>query len=123
MFTTILLALAATTPQPSNEAPPAPDASVPVTGDSQAAERAFPAATIDTNDDGAADAWDLDGDGKPDVFDTTGDGKPDQADRDGDGTPETPVQLKPAAEPDASSTPPGDPTDTQEETTDEPLTA
>lgn len=46
------------------------------------------APTIDTNDDGKADAWDKNGDGKADAWDTDGDGKPDAWDKDGDGQPD-----------------------------------
>ncbi|MEM1132981.1 MAG: hypothetical protein AAGH53_08595 [Pseudomonadota bacterium] len=42
----------------------------------------IPPATIDTNGDGVADAWDRNGDGKPDAWDTDGDGKPDLFDDD-----------------------------------------
>lgn len=41
------------------------------------AQNETPPATIDTNGDGVADAWDRNGDGEPDAWDTDGDGKPD----------------------------------------------
>lgn len=41
------------------------------------AQDEYPPATIDTNDDGVADAWDRNGDGAPDAWDTDGDGRPD----------------------------------------------
>jgi hypothetical protein len=44
--------------------------------------------TIDTNGDGAPDAWDRDGDGKPDAWDSNADGKPDKFDNDNDGKPD-----------------------------------
>ncbi|MEO1044828.1 MAG: hypothetical protein AAFX04_05250 [Pseudomonadota bacterium] len=43
----------------------------------------YPPATIDTNGDGVADAWDRDGDGQPDAWDTDADGKPDLFEQDG----------------------------------------
>jgi hypothetical protein len=48
-----------------------------------------PAATIDTNGDGKADAWDRDGNGSADAWDTNGDGKPDRYDTNGDGKPDS----------------------------------
>jgi hypothetical protein len=44
--------------------------------------------TIDSNEDGKADAWDRDGNGTPDAWDVNGDGKPDKFDDDGDGKPD-----------------------------------
>ncbi len=44
--------------------------------------------TLDTDGDGAPDAWDRDQDGKPDAWDTDGDGKPDQFDDNADGKPD-----------------------------------
>lgn len=52
------------------------------------AESEIPAPTIDTDGDGAMDAWDRSGDGQPDAWDTDGDGKPDLLDDDGDGKPD-----------------------------------
>ena len=46
-------------------------------------------ATIDSNSDGKADAWDRDGNGAADAWDTNADGKPDQYDTDGDGKPDS----------------------------------
>lgn len=48
------------------------------------------APTIDTNNDGKADAWDRDNNGTADAWDTNGDGKPDKYDDDGDGKPDKP---------------------------------
>jgi hypothetical protein len=45
-------------------------------------------ATLDTNNDGKADAWDRDSNGTADAWDTNGDGKPDKFDDDGDGKPD-----------------------------------
>ena len=45
-------------------------------------------ATIDTNNDGKADAWDRDSNGTADAWDKNGDGKPDKFDDDGDGKPD-----------------------------------
>jgi hypothetical protein len=50
--------------------------SAPATN-AQAPEGSVPPPTIDSNEDGKADAWDVNGDGKPDKFDDDGDGKPD----------------------------------------------
>lgn len=47
-----------------------------------------PPPTIDTNNDGKADAWDRDANGMPDAWDTNGDGKPDLLDENGDGKPD-----------------------------------
>lgn len=47
-----------------------------------------PPPTIDTNEDGKADAWDRDANGVPDAWDNNGDGKPDLMDNDGDGKPD-----------------------------------
>lgn len=43
-------------------------------------DRKIPPATIDTDGDGIADAWDRNQDGTPDAWDTDGDGQPDKAD-------------------------------------------
>lgn len=51
-------------------------------------DQAVPDPTIDTDGDGAPDAWDQRGDGRPDSWDTDGDGRPDVFDRDGDGEPD-----------------------------------
>ncbi|QLC20979.1 hypothetical protein HFP51_01515 [Parasphingopyxis sp. CP4] len=53
-------------------------------------DRTVPVPTIDTDGDGAPDAWDQRGDGRPDSWDTDGDGRPDVFDRDGDGEPDEP---------------------------------
>jgi hypothetical protein len=45
-------------------------------------------ATLDTNNDGKADAWDRDSNGTADAWDKNGDGKPDAFDDDGDGKPD-----------------------------------
>ena len=56
---------------PALEAPVAPE---------RTAEPQVPRATMDSNGDGTADAWDRNGDGTADAWDTDGDGKPDKAD-------------------------------------------
>jgi hypothetical protein len=53
-----------------------------------APEGTVPPPTIDSNEDGKADAWDRDGNSKPDAWDVNGDGKPDVFDDDGDGKPD-----------------------------------
>ena len=53
-----------------------------------APEGTVPPPTMDTNEDGKADAWDRDGNGVPDAWDINGDGKPDLFDNDGDGKPD-----------------------------------
>ena len=53
-----------------------------------APEWSVPPPTIDSNEDGKADAWDRDGNGVPDAWDVNGDGKPDKFDNDGDGKPD-----------------------------------
>lgn len=58
---------------------------------STAADKTAPA-TIDSNSDGKADAWDRDGNGTADAWDTNGDGKPDKFDDDGDGKPDKPAR-------------------------------
>jgi hypothetical protein len=63
-------------------------------------EGTVPPPTIDSNEDGKADAWDRDGNGKPDAWDVTGDGKPDVFDNDGDGKPDDKA-LKPAPKKDS----------------------
>ena len=55
---------------------------------SPAPEGSVPPPTIDSNEDGKADAWDRDGNGVPDAWDVNGDGKPDKFDNDGDGKPD-----------------------------------
>ncbi len=58
---------------------------------SSAAEKpadAPPPPTMDTNNDGKADAWDRDANGMPDAWDINNDGKPDLLDNDGDGKPD-----------------------------------
>lgn len=47
-----------------------------------------PPATIDSDGDGKADAWDRDANGKADAWDKNADGKPDAFDNDGDGAPD-----------------------------------
>jgi hypothetical protein len=64
----------------------APSQSEPTTA--PAPDGQVPPPTIDSNEDGKADAWDRDGNGKPDAWDTNGDGKPDAMDDDGDGKPD-----------------------------------
>ncbi len=67
---------AQTAPKPTEEkTAPAPEGTVPPP-------------TIDSNEDGKADAWDRDGNGTPDAWDVNGDGKPDKFDDDGDGKPD-----------------------------------
>ena len=65
----------------------------------QAPEEAVPAPTIDSNEDGKADAWDRDGNGTPDAWDVNGDGKPDKFDDDGDGKPDDKAMKKKDAKP------------------------
>lgn len=64
------------------QADPAPTTSA------SAPEESVPPPTIDSNEDGKADAWDRDANGTPDAWDVTGDGKPDKFDDDGDGKPD-----------------------------------
>jgi hypothetical protein len=47
-----------------------------------------PPPTIDTNNDGKADAWDRDTNGISDAWDVNGDAKPDLFDNNGDGKPD-----------------------------------
>jgi hypothetical protein len=47
-----------------------------------------PPPTIDSNQDGKADAWDRDANGMPDAWDVNGDAKPDLFDDNGDGKPD-----------------------------------
>lgn len=79
-----------TMPAPKEE--PAP-ASAPTSEATPPPSESIPPATIDTNSDGKADAWDRNGDGKADAWDTNGDGKPDAADNNGDGLPD-PAEAK-----------------------------
>ena len=65
----------------------------------QAPEAAVPPPTIDSNEDGKADAWDRDGNGAPDAWDVNGDGKPDKFDDDGDGRPDDKAMKKKDAKP------------------------
>jgi hypothetical protein len=65
---------AKTAPMAEKTAAPAPDKPPPP--------------TIDTNNDGKADAWDRDANGMPDAWDVNGDGKPDLLDQNGDGKPD-----------------------------------
>lgn len=62
----------------------------------QAPESSVPPPTIDSNEDGKADAWDRDANGTPDAWDVNGDGKPDKFDDDGDGKPDDKVMKKEA---------------------------
>ncbi len=65
-----------------------------------APEKEVPAPTMDTNEDGKADAWDRDANGIPDAWDTNADGKPDLMDNDGDGKPDDKgAKSKPEAKP------------------------
>jgi hypothetical protein len=73
---------------------PAPTATAPT--NAQAPEGSVPPPTIDSNEDGKADAWDRDGNGTPDAWDVTGDGKPDKFDDDGDGEPDDKAAKKAA---------------------------
>ena len=57
-------------------------------------EGTVPPPTIDSNEDGKADAWDRDGNGIPDAWDLNGDGKPDKFDNDGDGKPDEKMEKK-----------------------------
>jgi hypothetical protein len=65
----------------------------------QAPEGSVPPPTIDSNEDGKADAWDRDGNGTPDAWDVNGDGKPDKFDDDGDGKPDDKAAKKTSAKP------------------------
>lgn len=62
------------------------------------AQSEVPAPTLDTDQDGKADAWDRDGDGKADAWDRNGDGVPDAVDDDGDGRPDPAAPAESAAE-------------------------
>lgn len=64
-----------------------------------APEGEVPPPTMDTNEDGKADAWDRDANGIPDAWDTNGDGKPDVKDNDGDGKPDDKDTKKKEAKP------------------------
>lgn len=57
-----------------------------------------PPATIDSNKDGKADAWDRDANGIPDAWDVNDDGKPDLLDNNGDGKPDDPKAPTPPVE-------------------------
>jgi hypothetical protein len=63
-------------------------AAAPAGGAGAAQDPASAPATIDTNNDGKADAWDRDSNGTADAWDKNGDGKPDKFDDDGDGKPD-----------------------------------
>lgn len=67
---------------------------------SKAPESSVPPPTIDSNEDGKADAWDRDANGTPDAWDVNGDGKPDKFDDDGDGKPDDKAMQKKEAKPD-----------------------
>ena len=86
-FTKAALALTLVLPFSLGAAQAAETASGP--DKASAADPAAPAATIDTNADGKADAWDRDGNGSADAWDTNGDGKPDRYDTNGDGKPDS----------------------------------
>jgi hypothetical protein len=86
-FTKALFAAALALPFTFGMAQAAETAGGPDKGTS--AEAATPAATIDTNADGKADAWDRDGNGSADAWDTNADGKPDKYDTNGDGKPDS----------------------------------
>lgn len=58
------------------------------TADRSTPEKAVPPPTIDSNEDGKADAWDRDANGKADAWDVNDDGKPDVFDDNGDGRPD-----------------------------------
>jgi hypothetical protein len=75
------------------QAEPAP------TTTAQTTEAAVPPPTIDSNEDGKADAWDRDANGTPDAWDVNGDGKPDKFDDDGDGKPDDKAMKKKDAKP------------------------
>jgi hypothetical protein len=60
----------------------------------QAPVGTVPPPTIDSNEDGKADAWDRDANGVPDAWDVNGDGKPDKFDDDGDGKPDDKAMKK-----------------------------
>lgn len=72
------------------------------------AEPAFPAANLDTNNDGTADAWDTNGDGKAEYADANGDGKPDAAS-------DVPSTAEGAAENGAAMPPPAAPGESKPE--------
>jgi hypothetical protein len=57
-----------------------------------------PPPTIDTNNDGKADAWDRDANGVPDAWDINNDAKPDLFDDNGDGKPDEGKTPPPPAE-------------------------
>lgn len=61
-----------------------------------------PPPTIDTNNDGKADAWDRDANGVPDAWDLNDDGKPDLLDNDGDGKPDSGKAPPPPPEPEGA---------------------
>ncbi len=68
--------------------------SEPAPTTAQAPEGTVPPPTIDSNEDGKADAWDRDANGTPDAWDVNGDGKPDKFDDDGDGKPDDKAMTK-----------------------------
>jgi hypothetical protein len=74
---------------PTKTVDPAKTAKSPAT-EKMAAPAAdkIPPPTIDTNNDGKADAWDRDSNGVPDAWDVNGDAKPDLLDNNGDGKPD-----------------------------------
>lgn len=63
----------------------------------------IPPATIDSDGDGTADAWDQRGDGRADTWDTDGDGVPDTYDQDGDGLPDGAEEAPEGPEADTES--------------------
>jgi hypothetical protein len=95
-----MIAFAQNTPEKQVETVSAPPAE---SANTQSVPTPIPPATIDTNGDGKADAWDRDANGMPDAWDVNGDGQPDQLDNNGDGKPDAPQPLapEPASEPDS----------------------
>jgi hypothetical protein len=69
----------------------------------QVSEKAVPAPSLDSDNDGKLDAWDRDANGVADAWDVNGDGQPDQVDDNGDGKPDDLKNPAPAPEP---ATPP-----------------
>ncbi len=91
----IATAIAALTLSSGASAQTAPQTTAP------APESEVPPPTIDTNEDGKADAWDKDANGVADAWDTDGDGKPDAWDKNGDGKPDAKgAKAKPETKPD-----------------------
>jgi hypothetical protein len=81
------------------QSPPAPtDKMTAPAPERSKVEGEVPPPTMDTNEDGKADAWDRDANGVPDAWDNNGDAKPDLFDNDGDGKPDDKA-AKPAPKP------------------------